>query len=56
MSNEPQKIPVLSNVGAIRDFFKASGKPIDLEEIKALDSEDRKELGQLCREALAEKK
>ena len=53
--NDPTKTPVLSDVGAIIDFFKTSGKPVNLQEIKALDTEDRKELGQLCREALAEK-
>ena len=42
----------MTDIKAIMTYFKSDIKPIDLQEMKALSPEDRKELGQLCREEL----
>lgn len=46
----------MSNLKAIRTFFEDGGRKCTMEELKALSPADREELGQLCREALAEDK
>jgi len=43
---------VLTDVKAIMTFFKSTEKPLTLQELKELNPDDRKDLGQLCREAL----
>jgi hypothetical protein len=39
----------ISKIGAIRDFFQAGGgRPVTMDEVKALTQEDRNELAPLC--------
>jgi len=44
----------LSNIKAIREFFSEgnSGREVTIQEFKDLTSQDREELGDLCRQAL----
>jgi hypothetical protein len=44
----------LSNVAAIRKFFSEGkhGIKVEMSELKALSTEDREELGELCRKEL----
>lgn len=45
----------LSNIAAIREFFKDDLRKLEMSELKALTHADREELGVLCRAALAER-
>jgi len=45
----------MSNIKAIKTFFEAgSGRPVTMQEMKELTTQDRVDLGQLCRKALSE--
>lgn len=47
-------MPEMTNVAAIRAFFEANGgRKVTMDEVKALSAEDRQELGDLARAALA---
>ena len=45
-----------SNIVAIKNFFESGvyGRPVSMQEMKALSAADREELGDLCRKELVE--
>jgi hypothetical protein len=46
----------LSNIKAIRKVFDSPpGPPVTMRELKDLTTDDRQELGDMCREVLAQK-
>lgn len=43
---------IATNVGALREFFDGGSKPLAIQEIKELSTEERAELATLCRTEL----
>ena len=45
----------VSNIVAIRNFFESNGgRKVTMEELKALSTEERSEIGLLCAEAMGD--
>ena len=48
MTEIVQKVSTVSNVTAIKKFFEADGRKVDMNEMKALSMEERHQLGEMC--------